>query len=134
MLRGIDSDEYRTARQALDVATLQMRDRIGVEVTRPEFLPIGCAHERSNPPAQWAISDRIVAELWQAARLFAATATLAAAGNGGVRGDHPDTATSCTICATPRRIGVADMRVIWALIAAVVCTWLLVLHEAAQYL
>lgn len=44
VLRGIDSEEYRTAIQALDVATLQMRGRIGVEVTRPEFLPIGvCA-------------------------------------------------------------------------------------------
>jgi hypothetical protein len=44
VLRGIDSDEHKTARQALDVATLQMRGRIGVEVTRPEFLPIGvCA-------------------------------------------------------------------------------------------
>lgn len=43
-LHGADSEEYRTATQALDVATLQMRSRIGVEVTRPEFLPIGvCA-------------------------------------------------------------------------------------------
>ena len=43
-LHSTDSEEYRTAIQALDVATLQMRSRIGVEVTRPEFLPIGvCA-------------------------------------------------------------------------------------------
>ena len=43
-LHRTDSEEYRTAIQALDVATLQMRSRIGVEVTRPEFLPIGvCA-------------------------------------------------------------------------------------------
>ena len=43
-LHSADSEEYRTAIQALDVATLQMRGRIGVEVTRPEFLPIGvCA-------------------------------------------------------------------------------------------
>jgi hypothetical protein len=43
-LHGADSEGYRTATQALDVATLQMRSRIGVEVTRPEFLPIGvCA-------------------------------------------------------------------------------------------
>ena len=46
----------------------------------------------------------------------------------------PGIAKSFATCATPRRIGVADMRVIWALIAAVVCTWLVVLHQAAQYL
>ena len=31
----------REARQALDIATLQMRERIGVEVIRPSFLPAG---------------------------------------------------------------------------------------------
>ena len=43
-LHGAGSEQDKTAIQALDVATLQMRDRMGVEVTRPEFLPIGvCA-------------------------------------------------------------------------------------------
>ena len=36
-----DTPEVADARLALDIATLQMRDRIGVEVTRPRFLPVG---------------------------------------------------------------------------------------------
>ena len=36
-----DTPEVADAILALDIATLQMRDRIGVEVTRPRFLPVG---------------------------------------------------------------------------------------------
>lgn len=38
---GNDSPHHRDLIQAMDVATLQIREEIGVEVIRPSFLP-GC--------------------------------------------------------------------------------------------
>lgn len=40
MLYGEDSPESSDAALAIDVATLQMRDRIGIETSRRSFLPI----------------------------------------------------------------------------------------------